>query len=159
MYVHEITSPVKKQNRKRVGRGDGSNRGTTATRGQKGQKSRSGYSKKAGFEGGQQPLQRRVPKFGFKNINRVEYSGVNLDTLQTLADTKKLKKIDKSVLIESGLASKNDLIKILGRGEISAKIEVLADAYSATAKAAIEKQGGIAGLVTVKKSEEKPSFS
>jgi len=142
---------------KRLGRGEGSTKGGTSARGHNGQKSRSGYSKKVGFEGGQQPLQRRVPKFGFTNINRVEYSGVNLDTLQTLADTKKLKKIDKSVLIENGLVSKNDLIKILGRGEISTKIEVLADAYSATAKAAIEKQGGVAGLVTIKKIEEKPS--
>ena len=142
---------------KRLGRGEGSTNGGTAARGNKGQKSRSGYSKKVGFEGGQQPLQRRVPKFGFKNINRVEFKGINLDTLQTLADAKKITKIDKSILVENGLASKNDLIKILGRGEISSKVEILVDAYSASAKGAIEKQGGIAGIVNSKKTEEKTS--
>lgn len=127
---------------KRLGRGEGSTRGGTSTRGHKGQKSRSGYSKKVGFEGGQQPLQRRVPKFGFKNINRVEYKGINLDTIQAVAENKKLSKIDKDVLVSSGLASKNDLIKILGRGELKTKIEIKADAFSSSAKAAVEKQGG-----------------
>jgi len=127
---------------KRLGRGEGSTRGGTATRGHKGQKSRSGYSKKVGFEGGQQPLQRRVPKFGFKNINRVEYKGINLDTIQAIAESKKLSKIDKGVLVDSGLASKKDLIKILGRGELKTKMEITADAFSASAKTAVEKQGG-----------------
>lgn len=127
---------------KRLGRGEGSTRGGTATRGHKGQKSRSGYSKKVGFEGGQQPLQRRVPKFGFKNINRVEYKGINLDTIQTIAESKKLSKIDKGVLVDSGLAAKKDLIKILGRGELKTKMEITADAFSVSARAAVEKQGG-----------------
>ena len=127
---------------KRLGRGEGSTRGGTATRGHKGQKSRSGYSKKVGFEGGQQPLQRRVPKFGFKNINRVEYKGINLDTIQTVAESKKLSKIDKAVLVDSGLAAKKDLIKILGRGELKTKMEITADAFSVSARAAVENQGG-----------------
>ena len=130
--------------RKRVGRGQGSGRGGTSTRGHKGAKSRSGYSRKLGFEGGQMPLQRRVPKFGFTNINRVEYRGVNLDVLQKLVDTKKVKAIDQKVLIENGLASKNDRIKILGRGELKAKLDVTVHAYSASAKAAIEAAGGTA---------------
>ena len=145
---------------KRLGRGEGSTRGGTSTRGHKGQKSRSGYSKKAGFEGGQQPLQRRVPKFGFKNINRVEYKGVNLDTLQTITESKKLSKIDKEVLVSNGLVSKNDLIKILGRGELSAKIEVTADAFSNSAKTAIEQQGGkcvITGVVSSNKDSAEPA--
>jgi large subunit ribosomal protein L15 len=130
--------------RKRIARGQGSGTGGTATRGHKGAKSRSGYSRKSGFEGGQMPLQRRVPKFGFKNINRVEYRGINIDTLQKLADEKKLTKIDPQSLIENGLASKNDLIKILGRGELIAKLEVTAHAFSKSATEAIEKQGGVA---------------
>ncbi|MCB9335389.1 MAG: 50S ribosomal protein L15 [Flavobacteriales bacterium] len=133
--------------RKRVGRGQGSGRGGTSTRGHKGAKSRSGYSKKVGFEGGQMPLQRRVPKFGFKNINRVEYKGINLDTLQTLVDNKKVKEISLEVLVENGLASKNDRIKILGRGELKAKLNVTVHAFSATAKAAIEAQGGEANTL------------
>lgn len=128
--------------RKRVGRGEGSGHGGTSTRGHKGAKSRSGYSRKKGFEGGQMPLQRRVPKFGFKNINRVEYRGVNLDTLQSLIDAKKLTDVTLDVLIENGLADKSDRVKILGRGELSAKVSVKVHAYSASAKAAIEKQGG-----------------
>jgi large subunit ribosomal protein L15 len=130
------------KNRKRIGRGQGSGRGGTSTRGHKGAKSRSGYSSKAGFEGGQMPLQRRVPKFGFKNINRVEYKGVNLDMLQRLADDKNLAVIDQQALMANGIVSKNDLIKILGRGELKAKLTVTAHAFSATAKSAIETQGG-----------------
>ena len=132
---------------KRIGRGEGSKRGGTATRGHKGQKSRSGYSKKIGFEGGQQPLQRRVPKFGFTNPNRVEYQGVNLDRLQELVDNKKIKtKVDKKTLVDNGLAKKKDLVKILGRGELKAKLDITAHAFSSTAKAAIEKAGGSATL-------------
>ena len=112
------------KNRKRIGRGQGSGKGGTSTRGHKGQKSRSGYSKKMGFEGGQMPLFRRVPKFGFKNINRKEYRGINVDVLQMLAETKNINVFNKQVLIDNGLANKNDLIKILGRGELTAKIEV-----------------------------------
>ena len=136
------------KNRKRVGRGEGSKRGGTSTRGHKGAKSRSGYSRKVGFEGGQQPLQRRVPKFGFTNPNRVEYNGVNIDTLQQLFDSKKIKsKVDKQVLIDNGLVQKNDLVKILGRGELKSKLSVTADAFSSTAKAAIEKAGGSANII------------
>ena len=132
---------------KRIGRGEGSKRGGTATRGHKGQKSRSGYSKKIGFEGGQQPLQRRVPKFGFTNPNRVEYQGVNLDRLQELVDNKKIKtKVDKQTFVDKGLAKKKDLVKILGRGELKAKLDITAHAFSASAKAAIEKAGGSATL-------------
>ena len=130
---------------KRIGRGEGSKRGGTATRGHKGQKSRSGYSKKIGFEGGQQPLQRRVPKFGFTNPNRIEYQGVNLDRLQELVDNKKIKtKVDKQTLIDNGLAKKKDLVKILGRGELKAKLDITVNAFSKNAKVAIEKAGGTA---------------
>lgn len=132
------------KNRKRIGRGQGSGRGGTSTRGHKGAKSRSGYKSKVGFEGGQMPLQRRVPKVGFKNINRVEYRGINLDALQTLAEKTKSGTVDMTVLMENGLASRNDLIKILGRGELKAKLDVKVHAYSATAKAAIENAGGTA---------------
>ncbi len=128
---------------KRVGRGQGSGKGGTATRGHKGAKSRSGYSKKVGFEGGQMPLQRRVPKFGFTNINRVEYQGVNLDTLQQLVDDKKIKNtVDFETLVELRLATKNDLVKILGRGELTSKLKVSAHKFTASAKAAIEAAGG-----------------
>ncbi|PQB04924.1 50S ribosomal protein L15 [Aureitalea marina] len=128
---------------KRVGRGQGSGKGGTATRGHKGAKSRSGYSKKLGFEGGQMPLQRRVPKFGFKNINRKEYQGVNLDTLQKLVDDKKIKdSVDLNTMIELRLAGKNDLVKILGRGELSAKLKVTAHKFTASAQKAIEAAGG-----------------
>ncbi len=127
---------------KRLGRGTGSGRGGTATRGHKGAQSRSGYSAKRGFEGGQMPLQRRVPKFGFKNLFRVEYHGINLDTLQALAETKNLSSIDVAILVENGLASKRDKVKILGRGELKAKLEVKVHAFSATAKEAIESNGG-----------------
>jgi large subunit ribosomal protein L15 len=132
------------KNRKRVGRGQGSGRGGTSTRGHKGAKSRSGYSSKVGFEGGQMPLQRRIPKFGFKNINRVEYRGINLDVLQALAEKQSIQSVDMEVLVSNGLASKNDLIKILGRGELKSKLEVKAHAFSAAAKSAIEAQGGAA---------------
>ena len=136
------------KNGKRIGRGEGSKRGGTATRGHKGQKSRSGYSKKIGFEGGQQPLQRRVPKFGFTNPNRVEYKGVNLDRLQELVDNKKIKtKVDKQTLVDNGLAKKKDLVKILGRGELSAKLDISVNAFSKSAKAAIEKAGGSATVI------------
>jgi len=128
---------------KRIGRGQGSGKGGTATRGHKGAKSRSGYSKKLGFEGGQMPLQRRVPKFGFKNINRVEYQGVNLDTLQQLIEDKKIKdSVDFGTLVDLGLAGKNDLVKILGRGELKSKLTVTAHKFTASAKAAIEANGG-----------------
>lgn len=133
---------------KRIGRGQGSGRGGTATRGHKGQKSRSGYSRKIGFEGGQMPLQRRVPKFGFTNINRKEYQGINLDKLQQLVDDGKIKDtVNIDVLIENRLARKNDLIKILGRGELKAKLNISVHKYTATAKAAIEKAGGEAATI------------
>jgi large subunit ribosomal protein L15 len=127
---------------KRVGRGQGSTRGGTSTRGHKGQKSRSGYSKRIGFEGGQMPLQRRVPKYGFKNINRVEYKGVNISTLQTLAEKKNLKSIDVQALIDAGLISKNDKVKILGNGELKTKLTVKAHAFSKSAIEAIESLQG-----------------
>ncbi len=134
-----------KKEAKRVGRGQGSGKGGTATRGHKGAKSRSGYSKKLGFEGGQMPLQRRVPKFGFTNINRKEYQGVNLDTLQSLVDDKKIKdKVDFETLVVLGLCGKNEMVKILGRGELKAKLSVTAHKFTATAKAAIEAAGGSA---------------
>ena len=128
---------------KRVGRGQGSGKGGTATRGHKGAKSRSGYSRKIGFEGGQMPLQRRVPKFGFTNITRKEYQAVNLDKLQELVDDKKIKgAIDFDTFVDLGLVGKNELLKILGRGELKSKLTVTANKFSASAKAAIEKAGG-----------------
>ena len=127
---------------KRLGRGQGSGKGGTSTRGHKGAKSRSGYSKKIGFEGGQMPLQRRVPKFGFKNINRKEYKGINLSTLQSLAEKNKLGKIDKEALVMAGLVSKNALYKILGKGTLDVKLEVHAHAFSKSAVAAIEAKNG-----------------
>ncbi|WGD33794.1 50S ribosomal protein L15 [Olleya sp. YS] len=128
---------------KRIGRGQGSGKGGTATRGHKGAKSRSGYSKKVGFEGGQMPLQRRVPKFGFTNINRKEYQGVNLDVIQQLVDDKKIKgTLDFDTLVNLGLVGKNELVKILGRGELKSKLSVTAHKFTATAKAAIEAAGG-----------------
>ncbi|NCO63128.1 MAG: 50S ribosomal protein L15 [Flavobacteriales bacterium] len=128
---------------KRLGRGQGSGKGGTAARGHKGAKSRSGYSKKIGFEGGQMPLQRRVPKFGFTNINRKEYQGINLDTLQLLVDDKKIKEtVDLDTLFINGLTGKNELVKIMGRGELKAKLKVSAHKFTASAKAAIEAVGG-----------------
>lgn len=132
---------------KRIGRGQGSGYGGTSTRGHKGQKSRSGYKTKKGFQGGQMPLQRLVPKFGFKNINRVEYKAVNLDSLQRLVEAKGLETIDVQILIESGLVSKNDKVKILGNGELKAKVTVKAHAFSQSAKEAIEKLEGVAGIL------------
>ena len=131
----------------RRGRGQGSGGGGTATRGHKGAKSRSGYSSKRGFEGGQMPLQRRLPKFGFKNINRIDYKGVNLDVIQNLIETKKLTAITPEVLMANGLAGKTDLIKILGRGELKSKVEIKAHAFTATAKTAIEAKGGSATTI------------
>jgi len=128
---------------KRLGRGEGSGKGGTAARGHKGAKSRSGYSKKIGFEGGQMPLQRRVPKFGFTNINRVEYQGVNLDNLQLLVDNGIVTDtVDMMVFITNRLATKTEVVKILGRGELKAKLKVSAHKFTATAKAAIEAAGG-----------------
>lgn len=127
---------------KRIGRGQGSGRGGTSTRGHKGQKSRSGYSRKIGFEGGQMPLQRVVPKSGFRNINRVEYKAINLDVLQQLADKRNLTKIDLASLVGAGIASKNNKIKILGGGTLSTRLEVKAHAFSKSAKEAIEKLEG-----------------
>ena len=134
--------PTHNQN-KRVGRGEGSGKGGTAARGHKGAKSRSGYSKKIGFEGGQMPLQRRVPKFGFKNINRVEYQGINLDSLQLLVDNGVVTDtVDFTVFVDTRLATKNSLVKILGRGELKTKLKVSAHKFTASAKAAIEAAGG-----------------
>ncbi|MCQ2959097.1 MAG: 50S ribosomal protein L15 [Bacteroidales bacterium] len=130
------------KSKKIIGRGAGSGHGGTSTRGSKGAKSRSGYSRKIGFEGGQMPLQRRVPKFGFKSINRVEFKAINLSEIQNLVDKKGITEFDNVVFVENGLASKNDLIKILANGNLSAKVTVKAQAFSEKAKAAIEAQGG-----------------
>ena len=130
------------KDRKRVGRGEGSTRGGTSTRGHKGAQSRAGYSRKNGFEGGQMPLVRRLPKFGFKSPNRVEYSGINLDVLQRIVDEKGVQTVDVQVLIDNGLVSRKDLVKILGRGSLTAKLEVSAHAFSASAIKAIEANGG-----------------
>jgi large subunit ribosomal protein L15 len=130
-------------NSKRLGRGEGSGKGGTSTRGHKGAKSRSGYSRKIGFEGGQMPLQRRVPKFGFTNINRKDYQGINLDTLQTLVDNGRIKDtVDMQVIVENGLARKNELVKILGRGELKAKLKISVHKFTTSAKEAIEAAGG-----------------
>ncbi len=132
---------------KRIGRGEGSGHGGTATRGNKGHKSRSGYSDKIGFEGGQMPFIRRAPKFGFKNRNRVEYRAVNLDTLERVAERMGVDKIDEEVLRKAGIISKNDKVKILGRGQITKKLEVHAHAFSKTAKQAIESLDGKAIII------------
>lgn len=128
--------------RKRIGRGPGSGLGGTSTRGTKGAKSRSGYKKKIGFEGGQMPLQRRVPKFGFKNINRIEYKAINLDTIQRLAEAKNLQTVSVKDLVEAGFVSSSQLVKILGNGALISKVDVEANAFSESAKAAIEALGG-----------------
>ena len=128
--------------RKRVGRGTGSGRGGTSTRGHKGAKSRSGYSKKIGFEGGQMPLQRRVPKYGFKNINRVEYKAINLSTLQALAESKSLEVINIQALVAAGFVSASQLVKVLANGTLTAKLTVEAHAFSQKAVEAIEAVGG-----------------
>ena len=130
------------QTRKRIGRGPGSGLGGTSTRGHKGAKSRSGYKKKIGFEGGQMPLQRRVPKFGFKNINRVEYKAINLDTIQALAEAKNLNKIGLADFVEAGYVSSNQLVKVLGNGSLTTKLDVEVNAFSKSAVAAIEAVGG-----------------
>jgi large subunit ribosomal protein L15 len=132
------------KSKKRIGRGQGSGHGGTSTRGHKGQKSRSGYSKKIGFEGGQMPLQRRVPKFGFTNINRKEYKAINVGTLQELAEKKKFTEITVDTLIDAGLVQKSTLVKILGEGELKTKLNVKAHAFSKSAIEAIEAQGGTA---------------
>ena len=132
------------KNRKRIGRGQGSGAAGTAGRGHKGAKSRSGYSSKQGFEGGQMPLQRRVPKFGFNNINRVSYKAINLSDLQTLQEKYSVDTIDLDLLKSKGLVAKNDLVKILGNGTLKAKLNVTANAFSKTALEAIEKAGGTA---------------
>ena len=131
-----------RKTRKRIGRGPGSGLGGTSTRGHKGQKSRSGYSKKIGFEGGQMPIQRRLPKFGFKNINRIEYKAINLGALQQLADTQQLTKIGMQELINAGFVSSKHLVKILAKGAITSALEVSAHAFSKTAEEAIVKAGG-----------------
>jgi large subunit ribosomal protein L15 len=130
------------KNRKRIARGQGSGRGGTSTRGHKGAKSRSGYKTKIGFEGGQMPLQRRVPKFGFKNINRVEYKPINLDIIQSLVERKNITDITPDVLRDNGLVSRNELVKILGRGELTSKVNITAHKFSTSAKAVIEEKGG-----------------
>jgi large subunit ribosomal protein L15 len=136
---------IKKE--KRIGRGQGSGRGGTSTKGHKGGQSRAGYKTKMGFEGGQMPLQRRVPKFGFTNINRREYKGINISTLQSLAETRSLKVIDVEILLEHGLISKKDLVKILGNGKLTSKLDVKAHAFSKSAKAAIEALQGTATII------------
>lgn len=145
MKLHTL-APAKgaTKSEKRIGRGPGSGHGKTATRGSNGAKSRSGYSRKIGFEGGQMPIQRRLPKFGFKNPNRVEYKAVNLSSLQAVSDKYNVTEITPDVLISAGLASKNDLVKILAKGELTAKLDVKADAFSAAAIARIEEKGGTA---------------
>ena len=144
MKLHNLTPSTGSLGReKRIGRGEGSGHGGTSTRGHKGAQSRSGYSRKKGFEGGQMPLQRRVPKFGFTNINRKDYEGVNLDTLQLLVDNGVIKDtVDMTVYVANRLATKNEIVKILGRGELTAKLKVTAHKFTATAKAAIEAAGG-----------------
>ena len=147
MKLHTLTPAEGSiKNNKRLGRGQGSG-GSTAGRGHKGAQSRSGYSSKAGFEGGQMPLQRRVPKFGFKNNNKVYFKGVNLDVLEKFATDNKGADVNLKFLIEKGIVNKSDKVKILGRGELKSKISVEAHAFSATAKEAIEKAGGTATTV------------
>ena len=135
------------KDRKRIGRGEGSGHGGTSTRGHKGAGSRSGNKRKIGFEGGQMPLQRRLPKFGFKSLNRVEYKGINLDTLQLLVDKHNLTEVTFETLVANGICSKKTLIKVMGRGELKGKLNVTAHAFTATAKAAIEAMGGTANTI------------
>ena len=141
------------KSRKRIGRGAGSGLGGTSTRGNKGAKARSGYKKKIGFEGGQMPIQRRMPKYGFKNINHVEYKAINLSTLDALAQAKSLNKIDLEALVKAGLVSKNQLVKILGNGSITVAVEVSAHAFSKTAEEAIGAAGGSVVKVGAKAPE------
>ncbi|PTX15174.1 LSU ribosomal protein L15P [Pontibacter mucosus] len=143
MYLHSLKpAEGSVKARKRIGRGPGSGRGGTSTRGHKGAKSRSGYSQKAGFEGGQMPLQRRVPKYGFKNINRVEYKAINLDVIQALAESTNETVINFDFFRAHGLVQKNDKVKVLGRGELNKAVEVHAHAFSVTATSSIENAGG-----------------
>jgi len=135
------------KNRKRIGRGQGSGRGGTSTKGHKGAQSRTGYSRKIGFEGGQMPLQRRIPKGGFKNINRIEYAAINLDVLQQISEELGITKIDRDVLLNKNLIGKHDLFKVLGRGEIKASLEIHANKFSDSAKSAIESAGGSAHVI------------
>lgn len=135
------------KDRKRIGRGEGSGHGGTSTRGHKGAGSRSGNKRKIGFEGGQMPLQRRLPKFGFKSLNRVEYKGINLDTLQLLVDKHNLSEVTFDTLVANGICSKKALVKVMGRGELRGKLNVTAHAFTATAKAAIEAMGGTANII------------
>lgn len=136
---------VKKE--KRIGRGQGSGKGGTSTKGHKGGQSRAGYSRKIGFEGGQMPLQRRIPKYGFNNISRKEYKAINISTLQTLAETRKLTSIDAQILADAGLISKKDLVKILGNGKLTTRLDVKAHAFSKSARAAIEDLNGTATII------------
>ena len=148
MELHKLTpasGSVKKV--KRIARGQGSGHGGTSTRGHKGAGSRSGSKRKIGFEGGQMPLQRRLPKFGFKSLNRVEYKGINLDTLQLLVDKHNLTEVTFETLVANGICSKKTLIKVMGRGELKGKLNVTAHAFTATAKAAIEAMGGTANTI------------
>ena len=148
MELNNLTPAVgSNKSKRRIGRGPGSGMGGTSTRGHKGAKSRSGYKKKVGFEGGQMPLYRRVPKFGFKNINRVEYVGINIDTLNALAEAKNITDFNIDVFQQNGLISGKDRIKILGRGELAKAVNVTAHAFSATAKKAIEEKGGVATVI------------
>lgn len=148
MKLHNLTPAAgSTHSRRRIGRGPGSGLGGTSTRGHKGAKARSGYKRKIGFEGGQMPLQRRVPKFGFKNINHREYLAVNLQTLQQLAEEKSLTKIGLAELVEAGITNGKKLVKILGKGELTAKIDVEANAFSKTAEEAIKAVGGNATII------------
>lgn len=148
MNLHSLT-PAQNSTKgsKRVGRGQGSGKGGTSTRGHKGAQSRSGYSRKIGFEGGQMPIYRILPKRGFKNINRVEYNAINISTLQYIFEKTNISEITPEVLISNGLVKKRDLIKVLGKGELSCKLTVSAHAFSATAKEAIEKNGGTINII------------
>ncbi len=154
MNLHNLKPAEKSTHReRRIGRGQGSGKGGTSTRGNKGAQSRSGYSRKIGFEGGQMPIYRILPKRGFKNINRVEYNAINVSTLQKLSEKLNVEKIDREVLVNNGLAKKNDLIAILAKGELTAKVHVVADKFSAKAKAVIEQCGGTAELVNAPAAE------
>ena len=145
MQLHNLKPAAgSTKTRKRIGRGPGSGMGGTSTRGHKGAKQRSGYSKKIGFEGGQMPLQRRLPKHGFKNINRVEYKAINIATIQALADAKNLEKVGIEDLVAAGFVSSKHLVKVLGNGELSKKVDVEAHAFSKSAEAAIQAAGGTA---------------
>ena len=145
MQLHNLKpSAGSTKTRKRIGRGPGSGMGGTSTRGHKGAKQRSGYSKKIGFEGGQMPLQRRLPKHGFKNINRVEYKAINIATIQALAEAKNLEKVGIEDLVAAGFVSSKHLVKVLGNGELTKKVDVEAHAFSKSAEAAIQAAGGTA---------------